>query len=99
MKFTATRLRVMLGDTTKPMANLIDRLVSNAPGAFYVDSSCIDCDICRTNAPAFFRRDDELGFSIVHRQPVTPQEIAEAQEAVEGCPSNSIAGNGLEKAS
>ena len=72
------------------MANKNDRLSENAPGAYYVDSSCIDCDLCRGNAPQFFRRHDEGGFSIVYKQPVTLEEIKQADEALEGCPSESI---------
>ena len=36
------------------MARLADRIAENAPGEFYVDSSCIDCDTCRTLAPDTF---------------------------------------------
>ena len=76
------------------MANRNERLPENVPGEFYVDSSCIDCDMCRGNAPQFFRRDDETGFSVVYKQPVTPQEIQEAQEAMNECPSESIGNDG-----
>jgi len=36
------------------MANKDDKLGSNAAGKWYVDSSCIDCDVCRTTAPNNF---------------------------------------------
>jgi len=76
------------------MASTTERLTQNVLGRYYVDASCIDCDLCRTTAPEFFRRDDELGFSVVHRQPVTPEELALAEEAREGCPSESIGNDG-----
>ena len=76
------------------MASTIERLPQNIVGRYYVDSSCIDCDLCRTIAPAFFTRDDEIGFSIVYRQPVTPEELALAEEAREGCPTESIGNDG-----
>lgn len=76
------------------MASTIERLPRNIVGRYYVDSSCIDCDLCRTTAPAFFTRDDEIGFSIVYRQPVTPEELALAEEAREGCPTESIGNDG-----
>jgi ferredoxin len=76
------------------MANKTDRLPQNAPGAFYVDSSCIDCDLCRGNAPDFFRRDDDFGYSVVYRQPQTPEELQQAVEAFDGCPSTSIGNDG-----
>lgn len=63
-------------------------------GRCYVDASCIDCDRCRTTAPAFLTRDDEIGFSNVYRQPVTPEELALAEAAREGCPAESIANDG-----
>jgi ferredoxin len=72
------------------MAEKTNRLPQNVPGAYYVDDSCIDCDLCRTTAPDFFRRNDEMGFSIVYRQPVTDNEQELAEEARQGCPSNSI---------
>jgi ferredoxin len=76
------------------MAQKTDRLPQNVRGAFYVDSSCIDCDMCRTTAPGFFKRDDEIGFSVVHRQPSSPEELALAHEALEGCPTESIGNDG-----
>lgn len=76
------------------MATTTERLPQNIVGRYYVDSSCIDCDLCRDTAPAFFKRDDEIGFSIVHRQPVTPEELALAEEAREGCPTESIGHDG-----
>jgi ferredoxin len=76
------------------MPNLAERLPQNIPGRFYVDASCTDCDLCRMTAPEFFRRDDEIGFSIVHRQPITPAEIALAEEARDGCPTESIGSDG-----
>ena len=72
------------------MANITDRLPQNIPGLFYVDSSCIDCNLCRSLAPAFFRRDDETGVSIVHRQPHSSEEIDEAEDALRSCPTESI---------
>jgi ferredoxin len=77
------------------MATLSERLIPNAAGRFYVDASCIDCDLCRNTAPRFFTRHEELGFSVVHRQPVAPDEVALAEEAMSGCPTNSIGDDGL----
>lgn len=81
------------GPTATPiffMANILDRLPQNAPGRFYVDSTCIDCGLCPSTAPAHFRRDDEMGQSFVFRQPVTEEEITLCREALEGCPTESI---------
>lgn len=72
------------------MANLTERKTENIAGRFYVDTSCIDCDLCRETAPDFFRRDDDSGQSIVYRQPETPELIALAEQALDGCPTSSI---------
>ena len=42
------------------MANVKLRRAENVAGPFYVDSSCIDCDACRSMAPAFASAASEL---------------------------------------
>jgi len=76
------------------MANLSERLPGNIAGRFYVDASCIDCDQCRTLAPEFFSRDEESGLSLVCRQPVTSDEIAQVEEIMAGCATSSIGNDG-----
>ncbi len=76
------------------MATTTERLPQNILGRYYVDSSCVDCDLCRANASTFFTRDDEIGQSVVHRQPITPEEVLLAEDAREGCPSESIGNDG-----
>jgi hypothetical protein len=54
------------------MATKADKWAQNAGGKFYVDQQCIDCDLCRETAPAFFTRHDEggvppAGFTPVNR--------------------------------
>jgi ferredoxin len=76
------------------MATLTERLPQNLPGRFYVDASCTDCDLCRSQAPDFFHRHDETGLTVVYRQPVTGDEVRLAQEALEDCPTDSIGNDG-----
>jgi len=78
------------------MPNKSERLAENVLGPYYVDSSCIDCDLCRETAPEFFRRQDDIGFSIVYQQPVTPEDLKRAEEARVGCPSESIGCDGVD---
>ncbi len=80
---------------THTMAQLEERTENNTPGRYYVDSSCIDCDLCRDNAPSFFRRQDDLGVSVVHRQPVTMEEVRLCEEALHECPTESIGNDGV----
>lgn len=84
----------MLRRNLQTMANILERLSPNAVGRFYVDATCIDCDLCRNTAPEFFNRHEELGFSVVHRQPTTPEEVDLANEAMDGCPTGSIGNDG-----
>ena len=72
------------------MACLSDRLSTNVAGRFFVDSSCIDCDQCRTEAPEFFARDGDNGTSYVLKQPVTAEEIAQVEEVAANCATGSI---------
>ena len=61
----------------------------NTPGPFYVDSTCIDCGVCRVIDPGHFRR-GRSGLSIVHRQPQTEAERTRALMALVACPTSSI---------
>lgn len=76
------------------MANKADKWPVNVMGKFYVDQQCIDCDLCRETAPAFFMRSDEGGYSYVYKQPSTEEEAALCMEALEGCPVEAIGNNG-----
>ncbi len=75
------------------MATLTERVPQNVAGAYYVDTTCIDCDQCRTMAPEFFGRHED-GLSFVLRQPVTPEEIATVEEVMAACAVNSIGNDG-----
>src|SRR5262247_3965955 len=70
------------------MAEILKKLNGNAPGEFYVDSSCIDCDLCRQIAPGVFREEGDV--SVVHRQPADPGETLRAEMALVTCPTASI---------
>ncbi|HKA19837.1 MAG TPA: MBL fold metallo-hydrolase [Blastocatellia bacterium] len=64
------------------------RLRENVPGDFFVDSTCIDCDLCRQIAPETFR--DIGDQSAVHHQPETPAQEFAALKALVTCPTASI---------
>ncbi|MDQ3624743.1 MAG: ferredoxin [Verrucomicrobiota bacterium] len=72
------------------MADPNQRTPENVPGSYYVDDTCIDCDLCRQIAPQFFRREDEGGYSVVYCQPATAEDIALAEEARGRCPTETI---------
>jgi ferredoxin len=76
------------------MANVEDRLPENVPGKWYVDSSCIDCDVCRTTAPANFKQNEDEGYSFVYKQPENDEELALCEEAKAACPVEAIGNDG-----
>jgi ferredoxin len=80
--------------TVRGLADPRDKLPENVSGRYYVDSQCIDCDVCRVTAPANFQRDEGKGYSFVSRQPATPEEEAQCQEAMDSCPVEAIGDDG-----
>ncbi len=76
------------------MADPNDRYPDNAPGEFYVDPNCIDCDVCRDSAPDNFTRNDASGYSYVYKQPETEAEREECLRAIGECPVEAIGDNG-----
>jgi len=76
------------------MADAANRYPENVPGKYYVDNQCIDCDLCRETAPDNFQRNDDGGYSFVHKQPASPEEEGRCKEAKEGCPVEAIGDNG-----
>lgn len=82
--------RKRFGAMVREMARWADRLPDNADGEFFVDSTCIDCAVCRGVAPASFARSDRAGTSFVRRQPADPAETLRAKMALVSCPTSSI---------
>jgi glyoxylase-like metal-dependent hydrolase (beta-lactamase superfamily II)/ferredoxin len=70
------------------MANPNRAYAENIPGDFFVDDTCIDCDLCRQIAPHVFKEEDD--HSVVHRQPESAAEIHRAAMALVACPTGSI---------
>ena len=70
------------------MANLNKRVPQDAPGDFFVDTTCIDCDTCRQLAPEVFAEAADTAF--VHAQPKTSEQRRRALRALVSCPTGSI---------
>ena len=70
------------------MANPNQRVQENAPGDFFVDSTCINCDACRQIAPSVF--DEAAETSFVKTQPVSGGDRRQALQALLSCPTGSI---------
>ena len=78
------------------MANKKMKHKLNAAGAWYATDpddeggeGCIACNICYTEAPEFFKEDED-GNAYVYKQPTTAAEIAICQEQLEACNVGSI---------
>ena len=76
------------------MADKEDKNPENVAGEFYVDSQCIDCDLCRETAPANFQRSEDNGYSYVCKQPENDEERSLCEEAKESCPVEAIGDDG-----
>jgi glyoxylase-like metal-dependent hydrolase (beta-lactamase superfamily II)/ferredoxin len=72
------------------VASILRSYPTNVPGGFFVDDTCIDCDLCRQIQPAVFR--EESDHSVVYRQPVNDEEVLKASMALVACPTGSIGG-------
>lgn len=67
---------------------MAERHPENAPGEWYVDTSCINCSASRTIAPGVFIECGEQ--SVVAKQPTTPDELLIAWRARLCCPTASV---------
>lgn len=76
-------------DNPSPWADLFskprEKRAENVGGRFYVDSHCINCDVCRRVAPASFGVAGRQ--SAVLAQPATDAETAAAFQALVSCPT------------
>ena len=72
------------------MADPSERYEKNIEGRYYVDETCIYCDLCRETAPTLFAEDKATGIAYVYKQPETEEEHNRARESLEGCPTESI---------
>ena len=70
------------------MANTKRAYSDNVSGDFFVDETCIDCDMCRQIAPSVFQEASD--YSFVYHQPETPAEQNRAAMALVACPTGSI---------
>jgi ferredoxin len=64
----------------------------NAPGKYYVTEDCLACEVCVDDAPNIFRMAD--GMSHVYKQPATPEEERQCQEAINTCCVEAIRDDG-----
>jgi len=76
------------------MADKENKVELNVEGKYYVDTECIDCDLCRTTAPDNFQANEEDGYSYVFKQPENDEEDELCRQAMDECPVESIGDDG-----
>lgn len=76
------------------MANRDDRVPENVDGRYYVDSQCIDCNLCRDIAPSNFAHQEEAGYTFVSKQPENDEEETQCSESKDSCPVEAIGDDG-----
>jgi ferredoxin len=76
------------------MADNTEKVADNVDGPWYVDTNCIDCDLCRQTAPDNFERNEDDGYSYIHKQPESEDEVQACQDAMEECPVEAIGDDG-----
>ncbi len=76
------------------MANKSHKHEGNAAGKYYVDTQCIDCDLCRQTAPLNFERNEKAGYSFIGKQPAASAEEALCEQARLECPVEAIGSDG-----
>lgn len=76
------------------MALLSKRVPQNVAGRFYVDTSCIYCDLCVEIAPHLFHEWKARGWAFVAVQPASEDDLRLALDAMSMCPTESIGVDG-----
>ena len=74
------------------MADKENKVAENVEGPFYVDDTCIACEMCIGDAPDNFEMGDE--FAYVEKQPETDEEEEQCTEAMMNCPVDAIGDDG-----
>jgi glyoxylase-like metal-dependent hydrolase (beta-lactamase superfamily II)/ferredoxin len=70
------------------MADAKHAYIENVAGDFFVDDTCIDCDLCRQIEPSVFK--EHSGHSVVYHQPQSKTRTHKAAMALVTCPTGSI---------
>jgi ferredoxin len=76
------------------MADRATKYPDNVEGKYYVDETCIFCNLCESLAPNNFRAQDDGTHDVVYKQPEGDEEENAAQEAMASCPVNAIGDDG-----
>lgn len=87
-------LRLNGVDKKTVMADKSSKQPLNAPGAWYVDTSCSLCRTCLEEAPSLLKVNPDDTAAYFARQPQNGAEMQSAQRAMEVCPTLAIGNDG-----
>jgi ferredoxin len=76
------------------MADKLSKQPQNAPGPWYVDTSCALCRLCLEEAPNLLNYNNDETAVPFCKQPETPEEKAAAARAMDVCPTLAIGNDG-----
>jgi ferredoxin len=76
------------------MADKGNKVPENVAGKYYVDTQCIDCNLCRDTAPSNFKQNEAGGYAFVCKQPSDNGEETLCKDAKEACPVEAIGDDG-----
>jgi len=77
------------------MADVTQKYSENAPGAYFVDNTCIACDACVLAASENFKMNEDDGHAYLSKQPDSLLEEERCKEAMAGCPVEAIGDFGV----
>ena len=76
------------------MADKLSKQPANAPGPWYVDTSCALCRLCLEEAPHLLNYNADETAVHFSRQPESPGEMDAAERAMNVCPTLAIGNDG-----
>nr|WP_094229224.1 ferredoxin [Methanolobus psychrotolerans] len=76
------------------MADKNSKVSENVPGPYYVDESCIACQVCTDEAPDHFKMADNNSNAYVSRQPENDDEKDLCEKVLGICPVDAIGNDG-----
>jgi len=76
------------------MADKDEKYEGQPKGKFYVDTECILCSACVTNAPDNFKESDDGDHDVVYKQPENEDEESQCYDAMSACPVDAIGDDG-----
>ncbi|MGM0419742.1 MAG: ferredoxin [Bacillota bacterium] len=76
------------------MADVESKVPENVDGPYYVDETCIACEVCLGEAPDNFEMSDDGSYAFVAKQPENDEEKEQCDSALASCPVDAIGDDG-----